>query len=181
MQQKVVDIRIIKGRRQEDIDTEAAVRLKIRGIAEKEYKTYIDCTKAELEAARKSSFADDKYISALAKEAAFTINEWVHAASLQCGDSRVSGTFSVLFRNEYDTPIHAVRRAICEKIGFEYRKTNGEHRPLVPEVSIERQILTMMEEGWSPKDAPFGCGDGFCQTMVKYSEEKPEVELGIRR
>lgn len=187
MAQRVVDIRIIKGRRQEDIDTEAAVRLKIRGIAEKEYKIFIDDTKAELEAARKRSFADEVAIKALTKEAAFTINQWIHTDKFygrRVVDTPVTATFIVLFRNEYDTPIQAAKRTICEQIGFEYRKySNGAHRLLVPEVSIERQILTMMEEGWSPKDAPFNCSDGFCQTMVKYevvSTEEMQL-LGVRR
>lgn len=195
MQQKVVDIRIIKGRRQEDIDTEAAARLKIRALAEKEYKTFIDGAKTKLEAAYKRSFADDvtriQTINALTRETEFTINEWIHIDRLHGGGSysKVTYTFIALFRNEYDTPIQGAQRVICTRLGFEHDKTKGLHKLLVPDVSIERQMLTMMGEGWVTQGSATGGGNGaFFQTMVKYEATAPaptapphEQTLGVRR
>jgi hypothetical protein len=192
--QKVVDIRIIKGRRQEDIDVEAAMRLKIRALALKEYKKFIDDAKAGLEAARKP-FADDVTINALTRESTFTINEWIHIDKIRGGSasgSKVTKTFITQFRNEYDTPTQCAQRAICERLGFEYDKTKGAHRPLVPEVSIERQMLAMMAEGWSPKDgtsiSSSNSDNMFFQTMVKYEVTAPapaapeeSQTLGVRR
>jgi hypothetical protein len=172
--QKVVDIRIIKGRRQEDIDAEAAARLKIRALAEEEYKTTVDFWKA------KRSGID------------MTFNDWIHwdgysdfgSSSVH---SKVAQTFIDLFKNQYDTPIHGEKRVICKLMGFEYDKTKGLHKLLAPEVSIERQMLTMMGEGWvtqgsvTTQGSLAGDGNGaFFQTMVKYEEEKSQQTLGMR-
>ena len=58
----------------------------------------------------------------------------------------------------------------------------------MPEVSIERQMLAMIEEGWSPKDGTSNSSSNsdnmFFQTMVKYEVTAPapqEQTLGVRR
>ena len=192
--QKVVDIRIIKGRRQEDIDAEVARRLKIRALAEKEYKTFIDGAKAALERATKrfgSLPLDSKEkaaaaVAALSKEAAFTINEWIHLVGNFCSsaDSPVTKACIGHFKNEYDAP--SAHRAVIEGCGFEYNKTKGlPLRDLVPEVSIERQMLTLMGEGWSMQgslSSSSNSNDVFFQTMVKYEEVAAAAPtLGLRR
>jgi len=189
-QQQVVDIRIIKGRRQEDIDAAAAMRLKIRALAEKEYKLFIAGAKAALEKATKrfgSLPVDSKEkaaaaVAALSKEAAFTINEWIHLVGNFCSsaDSPVTKAFIAHFRNEYDTPSQMAHRAIVEDCGFEFNKTKG--LPL-SEASIERQMLTLIGQGWSMHGSlsSSSSSDVFSQTMVKYKEAAPIPTLGVRR
>ena len=209
--QKVVDIRIIKGRRQEDIDTEAATRLKIRALAEKEYKKFIDSKKVGLEAARKKYFSYNderrRTIDSLTEALELTINEWIHSIRLndswtQGGyDSKVTQLFLTQFKNEYDMPTQGAQRAVCERLGFEYDKTKGLHKLLAYEVSIERQMLAMMGEGWVTQGSVTtqgsltgGSNDIFFQTMVKYEAAAPtapapapapapaeERTLGVRR
>lgn len=197
MQQKVVDIRIIKGRRQEDIDAAAAARLKIRTLAEEEYKLFITGAKAALERATKrfcslpvDSTVKEKAsaaVAALSKEAAFTINEWIHLVGNFCSsaDSPVTKAFIAHFRNEYDTPSQIAHRAVIEGCGFEYNKTKGlPLRDLVPEASIERQMLALIGEGWCTQGSLCAVsGDMFSQTMVKYEEPAaaPIPPLGVRR
>jgi hypothetical protein len=143
---KIVDIKIIKGRRQEDMNMEVEMRLKIRAIAEAEYKIYCETNAHPL----------------------MSINAWVHTDS---PNNRYTNKWALLryLRDEYDTLDQMKARYLYGYEGLQYNKTPGAPlRLIADEVSIEQQILRMMYEGWVTKGEISASGAEFFQTMVLY-------------
>jgi hypothetical protein len=153
---KVIDIKILKGRCEDVIEQEKKWDTILIKLAEDGFKTFIQ---------NSEEHRRDKT----------TINQWIHNNYISsCYYTSPVKIERKRLKEIYMTPDNLVVKDYIIKIGLTYPV----HRD---EVSIEKQILTMLGEGWVKNGQMIISGNDFFQEMVKYEEPLPEMTLGMRR
>ena len=150
---KVIDIKILKGRREDVIEQEKKLDTILIKLAEDGFKTFIQNNEWH-------------------RREKTTLNQWIHK-----GDGSYTSPVKIeikRLREIYMTPDNLEVKDCIIKSGLTYPV----HRD---EVSIEKQILTMLGDGWVKNGQMIISGNDFFQEMVKYEEPLPEMTLGIRR
>lgn len=150
---RIVDIRFIKGRRRQAIEQEKA-EMEFTG----------DAIVRKL-----AKHRYDVYVKTKRKEGReweiITFKEWATS-----GYNNVSEEINKLFREEERV----------EKLRAEWISYGEKVRPNKVEVSLEQQILVLLNDGWVLKGEIIPSDKQWVQTMVKYESNNNEDLLGLQ-